>query len=207
MAQQDCTFGVFFFFFFFCPRILENWGESGRQRVTLQMVAAEIQSIVLNWTFPKLKWDAGYIFGESYFADNIRSEKILGDNLVQILHFKAQKTDVQKGEATCSWLYNKTIDILGPETKFPICSAGIFSPGDIGELSIQIKTLSRHDLQGSDFFGSLFFLEVKIAQSKVEHSGSLFLVGNTWSARTKCCSRPCPCAEGVGSFVCVSLDG
>ena len=75
------------------------------------MVAAEIQSIVLNWTFPKLKWDAGYIFGESYFADNIRSKKILGDNLVQTLHFKAQKTDVQKGEATCSWLYNKTIDI------------------------------------------------------------------------------------------------
>ena len=130
------------------------------------MVAAEIQSIVLNWTFPKLKWDAGYIFGESYFADNIRSKKILGDNLVQTLHFKVQKTDVQKGEATCSWLYNKTIDILGPETKFPICSAGIFSPGDIGELSIQIKTLSQHDLQGSDFLVPCFSLKSRQLRAK-----------------------------------------
>lgn len=74
-------------------------GESGGQEgVTLQMVAAEIQLAVLNRTFPKLKRDAGYIFGESYFADNSRSEKILGDNLVQTLHFKAQKTDVQKGK-------------------------------------------------------------------------------------------------------------
>ena len=130
------------------------------------MVAAEIQLIVLNWTFPKLKRDAGYIFGENYFADNIRSEKILGDNLVQTPHFKAQKTDVQKREATCSWLYNQTIDILGLKTKFPICSTGIFPPGDIGELSIQIKTLSQHDLQGSDFLFPCFSLKSRQLRAK-----------------------------------------
>ena len=141
-------------------------GESGRQRVALQMAAAEIHLVVLNRTFPNLKRDAGYIFGESYFADNSRSEKILGDNLVQTLHFKAQKTDVQKGEATCSWLYNQTIDILGLEPKFPICSAGIFPPGDIGELSIQIKTLSQHDLQGSNFLVPCFSLKSRQLRAK-----------------------------------------
>lgn len=35
-----------------------------------QMVGQEIQLVVLNRTFPKLKRDAGYIIGESYFADN-----------------------------------------------------------------------------------------------------------------------------------------
>ena len=46
----------------------------------------------------------------------------------RLLIFKGQKTEAKKGEATCSWLHNQTIDILGLETKFPLCSAGIFPP-------------------------------------------------------------------------------
>lgn len=91
------------------------------------MEAAEIQLMVWNWTFPKLKREAGYLFGKSYFADNIRGEKLLGDNLVQAPNFKGQKTDGQKGEATSLWLHNQATNILGLETKFPVMFCWNFS--------------------------------------------------------------------------------
>lgn len=127
--------------------------------MTFHTAPAEIQMMILNWTFLKLKRDIDDLFDGSCFVDDSSGEKILGDNIVQTPNFKGQETDSQRGEATCLWW-----DLRRPETKFLVCPAGLLPPMRHRRVKYPNKSIILAMISNAVISCSLFLTQVQAAQ-------------------------------------------
>ena len=147
------------------------------------------------------------------FADNVRAGEILGDHSVQAPKFQVQRADALWGKRLACGSTAGRLTYWGWNPSLLSFLLEYFPFRDIGELS----TVSAMIFSARMFLFLVFRLSPGSSGKWVlnEQSGSL-LEACSWletlgqlgpRSEPSACSGLCCSAEGIGSFICVHLDG